>query len=226
MVADVDGDGKADFGVYGYDPKLGYRFDFLLSSKSFNTGQPIVFNNDGYGYGNAQAIPVVADFDGSGKAGFGLYIPSASGSTFYYISPSSGVSFSRSIGGPNDVPSAVDYDGDGKADLSLYGPDPAKPGHYRYPVLTSGSGYDPGQGGLLRQRRLRLRQLLVGAGDGRLRGDRPGRLRRLLPGRQGGDAVHLPDRADRRRPVVRLRHGDDLPLTAPLYRLAKKVRGY
>src|SRR6202042_3030453 len=81
VVADVNGDGKADFGVYGYQPGLGYRFDFLLPSDGFNVNQQDIFNNNGFGYGNAQSIPVVADFDGSGKAGFGLYTPSSTGST-------------------------------------------------------------------------------------------------------------------------------------------------
>ena len=64
------------------------------------------------------------------------------------FSPSSHVSFTRTIGGPSDVPTAIDGDGDGKADLSLYGPDPSKAGHYRYTVLTSGYDPAPTQGGM------------------------------------------------------------------------------
>ena len=143
VVADVNGDGKADFGVYGPDASGKYRFDFLLSTKNFDVNQQDLFDNGGFGFGNAQSIPVVGDFDSSSKAGFGLYIPSAAGSIFTYVSPTANVSFTKTIGGLNDIPSVIDYDGDGKADLALYGPDPTNPGHYRYTVLTSSSGYDP-----------------------------------------------------------------------------------
>jgi hypothetical protein len=143
VIADVDGDGKADFGVYGFQQGLGYRFDFLLSSAKFSVYHQYVFNNNGYGYGNSSSIPVVADFDGSGKAGFGLFNPSTTGSTFTYISPSQNISFSRTIGNATDIPMAVNYDGDGKADLALYGPDST--GKARYAILNSSSGYSTTQ---------------------------------------------------------------------------------
>ncbi len=117
----------------------------MFSSTGSNVLQQSFFNNNGYGYGNAQSIPVVADFDGSGRAGFGLSNPSASGSTFNFIDPATNFSLARTIGTANDVPTAVDYDGDGKADLALYGPDPARAGHHRYLVQTSGSAFSPGQ---------------------------------------------------------------------------------
>ena len=143
VIADVDGDGKPDFGIYGYQPGLGYRFDFLLSTDNFNVNQQSVFNNNGYGYGNATSVPVVADFDGSGRAGFGLVTASSSTSSFFtYISPSSGVSFSRSIGGAGQVATSVNYDSDGKADLALYGINPST-GLYGYQILTSSSNYNP-----------------------------------------------------------------------------------
>ena len=78
VVGDVDGDGKADFGVYGYYPGVGYRYDFLLSSRTstaspfgFDPNQRFIFDNYGHGavYGSPTATPVVADFDGSGHAG-------------------------------------------------------------------------------------------------------------------------------------------------------------
>ncbi len=143
VVADVNGDGKADFGVYGNQPGFGYRFDFLLSSTGFNPNQQLIFNNNGFGYGNARSIPVVADFVGNGHADYGLFTPSGTGATFTYFDPATGSGLTRTIGTANDIPTAVESDGDGRADLALFGPDPGKAGHYRYLVLTSSSGFDP-----------------------------------------------------------------------------------
>ncbi len=141
VMADVDGDRKADFGVYGYQRGLGYRFDFLVSSRNFDLNQQLVFNNNGFGYGNGGSIPVVADFEGSGHAAFGLFNPSPTGSKFTFYSPFTNRSVTRTVGAPADIPIAVDFDGDRKADLALYGKDPAS-GKYRYEVLTSSTGFD------------------------------------------------------------------------------------
>jgi hypothetical protein len=226
VIADVDGDGNADFGVYGYQVGLGYRFDFVLSSKKFDVNQQDVFNNNGYGYGNAQSIPVVADFDGSGKAGFGLYVPSAIGSFFTYVNPSANVSFTRTIGGLNDVPTAISYDGDGKADLSLYGPDPKNPGHYRYEVLTSSSDYNVAKA-------VTFDNSGYGYGNASsvpvvadYQGTGKADFAVYLPASTGGMEFIYQTSQTGAGVVVDLGTATDLPLTAPLYLIAKKVRGY
>jgi hypothetical protein len=150
VVADIQGNGKDDFGVYGYQPGYGYCFDFLLASDNFSVNAQYIFNNNGYGYGNASSIPVVADFDGSGKAGFGVYTPlSTGGATFAFVDPSTNTSFIKTLSASQttgqDIPMAVDYDSTGKASLALYGPDPSDPSEYRYLVLTASSGLNPSQ---------------------------------------------------------------------------------
>jgi Bacterial Ig-like domain (group 3) len=147
VVADIDGDGKDDFGIYGYLQGYGYCFDFLLSSDNFNVNAQYIFNNYGYGFGNAQSIPVVGNFDGSGHANFGVYTPSSTGTTFAYADPSTNTSFIETLSPmlvtANDTPVAVDYDGSGKSSLALYGPDPTHPGQYRYLVLTASTNFNP-----------------------------------------------------------------------------------
>ena len=105
VVADVDGDGKADFGVYGYDPRLGYRFDFLLSSKNFDANQPGRLQQQrlrlrqrpvdpgGRPTSTARARPASASTSPRPRAR-----PSTTSR------PSSGVSFTRTIGGPERHP--------------------------------------------------------------------------------------------------------------------------
>ncbi len=226
VVADVDGDGKADFGVYGLFPGHGYGFDFLLSSDGFNVLQQSFFNNNGYGYGNAQSIPVVADFDGTGRAGYGLFNPAAAGSTFTFIDPANNVSFSRIVGTANDVPTAVDFDGDGKADLALYGLDPAKAGHERYLVLTSSTGYAPAQA-------VTFDNFGYGYGDAYsipviadYEGTGHADFGLFTPDFAGGTDYLYQTSQTGAGVVVDFPTTTELPLTASPYLLAKKVRGH
>ena len=226
VIADVDGDGKADFGVYGFQAGMGYRFDFLLSSKNFNANNQFVFNNNGFGYGNAKSIPVVADFDGSGKAGFGLFNPSASGSSFTYIASNGSSSFTKTIGSPNDIPSAVEYDGDGKSDLALYGPDPAKPGHYRYLVLTSGSGYAPAQAATFDNYGYGYGNLTSTPAIADYEGNGKADFGLFTPDNKGGMQYVFQTSQTGKGVTYDFATATDLPLTAPAFLLAKKVRGH
>ncbi len=225
VVADVDGDGKSDFGVYGFASGLNYRFDFLLSTAGLNAKFQEVFNNNGYGYGGPSSIPVVADFDGSGRAGFGLFNPATTGSTFTYVSPTSGVSIARTIGAAGDIPLAVDYDGDGKADLALYGPDPAKPGHYRYLALTSGSGFAPAQAVVFDNNGYGYGNgaaiPVIADYDGTGKAD----FGLFVPDGKGGSEFVYQVAQTGGGVVGDFATATDIPLSAPAWLLARKVRG-
>ncbi len=152
VVGDVDGDGKADFGVFGYYPGLGYRYDFLLSSRNFDVSQRFIYSNTPYGYGTSTSSPVVGDFDGTGRDGLGYYQPSNGGGTFIFVN----FSFPRGSGfvttatptdffevnysGPPAIPIAVNYDGDGISDLAFFGANSG--GYYGFTILTSSTHFN------------------------------------------------------------------------------------
>ncbi len=155
IVGDVDGDGKADFGTFGNFPGLGYRYDFLLSSRNFDINQRFIFTNYGYGFGIPGSTPVLGDFTGVGHDGLGSYFPgSGPGAlgTLYFlnftipqgtgfvINPPPIATLVKTFGYSTDTPIAVDINGDGKSDLAFYGLDP-RTGKYRYDVLTSTSNF-------------------------------------------------------------------------------------
>ena len=116
---DFDGDGKADFAVYGpYGPGGDGRFLIIPSSGDhsdvydINLGQPL-------------DVPAVGNFDGSNRDEIGVYGPYGPGGTgrFLYVSYTNAVTHTVLLGDASDKPAIADYDGDGKDDFAVYGPD-------------------------------------------------------------------------------------------------------
>jgi uncharacterized cupin superfamily protein len=118
MLADVDGDGKADLGIWRASTGTWY----WLTSTS------------GYAYSSAQGVqwgnaalgdqPFTGDFDGDGKADFAVWRPTDG--TWYWLTSSSGYavgSFGAKQWGTTalgDVPMLADVDGDHKSDLVVW----------------------------------------------------------------------------------------------------------
>jgi uncharacterized delta-60 repeat protein len=111
--ADFDGDGKADPAVYRAGTNGGQSFFFYKPS----TRPTVDFVSAGWGIGEDK--PVVADYDGDGKADVAVYRPS---NGVWYIARSGGGFSFVQFGNSTDKPVVGDYDGDGKADQAVYRP--------------------------------------------------------------------------------------------------------
>jgi len=107
VVADYDGDGKADAAIYRPSSGIWY---IMQSSKGFSAIQ----------FGISTDKPVAADYDGDGKADQAVYRPSSG--TWYINQSSRGFAAAR-FGLPSDIPAPADYDGDGKTDIAVYRPE-------------------------------------------------------------------------------------------------------
>ena len=135
VVADYDGDGRADLAVYGPAGNGFNRFAVRLST----TGNTVTQL-----FGGPADVPVVGDFDGDGRTDCAVYGPAGDGFNRFAIRSSlTGTTTLTSFGGPRDVPVVGDFDGDGRDDITVYGP--SNNGFGRFAILRSRFGlvYEP-----------------------------------------------------------------------------------
>ena len=145
--ADFDGDRKADLAVYR--PSTA-QFFASFSSGSMTNGGNAAFSPPSaaipvanVAFGNPGDMPVVADYNGDGRADVAVYHKIAGqtpGQTVgqWFIDYSSGGLQGVAFGQVGDIPVPADYDGDGKADLAVFRPvNAATPGQGNWLILGS-----------------------------------------------------------------------------------------
>ena len=134
MLADMDGDGKADIIVWRASQQAWWYW--LKSSVNFDPSQ---YGALAFGSGSTEDVPLTGDFDGDGKADPTIWRPGPG--MYWVVLSSSGfnASFSRQLGGRGDRPLLGDFDGDGQADLAVWR---ASNGTWYW--LTSGAGWTGG----------------------------------------------------------------------------------
>jgi hypothetical protein len=126
-VADFDGDGKTDIGIYRPSGGSGGAEWWYLKSGS----APGTYG--ALGFGSSTDIPVPADFTGDGKADPAFFRPS--NGQWYIVRSEDSSFYAFPFGTNGDVPAPADYDGDGKADAAVY-----RPSNGTWYILRSGDG--------------------------------------------------------------------------------------
>ena len=138
LLADMDGDGKADLVVWRASTGTWW---WLKSSTGFNTGDSRQWGNQSLG-----DVPRLADMDGDGKADLVLW--RASTGTWFWLPSSSGYSYATQQqtqwgnAALGDVPFVGDLDDDGRGELIVWR---ASTGTWFWLHSTSGYAYDTQQ---------------------------------------------------------------------------------
>ena len=122
---DVNGDGKADAGIFRPSNPQGPLWYVPWTGGG---GQLQIW------FGANGDTPVMADYDGDGGADATIWRPT--NGLWYGVNQAGAVVVQQLWGQPGDVPVPCDYDGDGRADLVTYRP---RTGTYQGPL--SGGGF-------------------------------------------------------------------------------------
>ncbi len=147
---DLDGDGKADVGVFRPTDGAWYFSRSTAGFSAVHFGQngdriaPADYDGDGksdvavyrngawyilqttnnqmrsVNYGTAEDLPRPGDFDGDGKADIAVFRPSTG--TWFYQQSSNNLTRGVKFGQAGDVPMMTDLDGDAKTDITVFRP--------------------------------------------------------------------------------------------------------
>jgi hypothetical protein len=140
VVADYDGDGKADPAVFRRGASAGApSFWYYRPSTA-----PTTIVGVQWGQGNASTVggdyPVPGDYDGDGKADFVVQRPNSGGGSLqatYFVRFATGTTQTFYFGTGSDINAPGDYDGDGKTDFALVR---SVGGQFQWNIRSSSTG--------------------------------------------------------------------------------------